>query len=1145
MTTRQNSPYVPSFLRSARSDSRPVQLTFADADMSNTNFGDPGSFKYDPLDFPLKSTQQIILDWSKFENHTFFSSAEVKVNEAFNVIVNNFPFDGTKKEVEAFLEGLTGFERWVFDSFPQWSGALHFSGSWISVTDKSGFLFPELSKNSEGKSVINPPATSSLSIEAQVFLPTQANGIQTIFQKASSTSAGFSLFLEATSSTSAARAIFCVSSGSLRSQTEAWVPKGQYSQICTILERLDSGTDSLQLFVNSVLAATSSKTMSFGHLDADDAPLVIGSGSSFLAESGLITPTQTLSGTIDEFRVFHNVRDLSKQKVQGTKGLYAQPDLRLYYRFNEPPPPLTLGSPTDPVNAVVLDSSGNSLHATIQNFTGSLRVNAALDALNPVINERPEFKTVLFPANNSVLSLNSVLLASASVYDRSNPNLITRLIPPHYLLEGADQDGFENPEGTIGDPYGGSGIPGQGEMGSAQIILSFLYIWAKFFDETKIYLDSFSTLKSVDYHLTGSVPDNFLVSMMRDTGFYLPPFFNHSTTAQYSEGEEITSDDSVENPLKKIQALLLRRVLVNMPDIIRSKGTQHSIRSFLRSVGIDPDNSVRIREYGGPTVKALASSRDKKMEPSTMVDFQESSLVVTPYLVAQRTEPGWPYPSATPIYGSLPGSENSDWFLTSGSWTFESLVKFPPQKVVGGTQSLLRLEVTGAAATSPMVITNIIATQKTRTDPARIKAYIHPGVYPWDPMLTLSMDLRGDGMFDGEKWNVSLACARNDEIGTDVSSSYTLRAGKSSWGDIEEAYQTSSYFYEVSDAAFPYNAFRYPFVDFNDLGVFAAVGTNQIIDSGVGEPYLGDTLTVPSEARTTQFDGWSSNLRFWTKSTTETEWKERVRNYRSLGVSDSKLNYNFVTNLTGSFERLRMDTLAKQDNNYSDPAGNITLLDFSLNNMHAMGTGFLTGTRVTAADIFSYGFLSPHFDEAATDDKIRIRSLDDSTLRAENPWATGTPSWAYRSLFIQEEPQDDVRLSIEFSLVDALDRDIVNMFSTFDELGDALGDPSLMFATDYPALEVMRDVYFNRLSEKMNFRSFLDFYRWFDASISTFVEQLLPSKTKYKGTNFVVESHILERHKNSYNHSENYMGDKRVINDALLVQQLTTVVKKY
>jgi hypothetical protein len=183
-------------MKSAAGSARHVQLNYSDLNISETNIRDSGSFKYEPLDYPLKSTQQLNVDWSKFENHTFFSSAEVKVNEAFNNIINSFPFDGTKQEVEAFLERLTGFEKWVFDNFPMWSGALHFSGTqvgenpsngylanlgtWISVKDKSGFLYPELSKNSLGSTIITPDPEKSFTIEAQLFLPKTTNDTQVI-----------------------------------------------------------------------------------------------------------------------------------------------------------------------------------------------------------------------------------------------------------------------------------------------------------------------------------------------------------------------------------------------------------------------------------------------------------------------------------------------------------------------------------------------------------------------------------------------------------------------------------------------------------------------------------------------------------------------------------------------------------------------------------------------------------------------------------------------------------------------------------------------------------------------------------------------------------------------------------------------------
>ena len=116
MTIKSNQPYTPTFLKAAGYEGRHLQTSYSDFNLSDTNHQGIDSFKYDPLGYPLKSTQQLNIDWSKFENHTFFSSAEVKVNEAFNRIINGYPFDGSRKEVEEFLDSLTGFEKWVIDS---------------------------------------------------------------------------------------------------------------------------------------------------------------------------------------------------------------------------------------------------------------------------------------------------------------------------------------------------------------------------------------------------------------------------------------------------------------------------------------------------------------------------------------------------------------------------------------------------------------------------------------------------------------------------------------------------------------------------------------------------------------------------------------------------------------------------------------------------------------------------------------------------------------------------------------------------------------------------------------------------------------------------------------------------------------------
>ena len=67
------------------------------------------------------------------------------------------PFDGTKAEIERFLDSLNGYEKYIFDAFPRFTGSLHFSGSSgtsggnsISVADTKGTVFSWFTYQSNG-----------------------------------------------------------------------------------------------------------------------------------------------------------------------------------------------------------------------------------------------------------------------------------------------------------------------------------------------------------------------------------------------------------------------------------------------------------------------------------------------------------------------------------------------------------------------------------------------------------------------------------------------------------------------------------------------------------------------------------------------------------------------------------------------------------------------------------------------------------------------------------------------------------------------------------------------------------------------------------------------------------------------------------
>lgn len=1144
------SPYIPSFIKAALENSKPVTLTFDN--VKQTNIANSSSFMYDASNAPLKNTQQLNVDWSRFENHTFFSSAETKVNLAFDQIINGFPFDGTRSEVESFFENLTGYDRWLFNQFPRFQGQLYFSGgSYVSVKDHAGALYPDISRNNTGDSIINPKGTS-FTIEAQVYVPDVVNDVQTIVQKVSSSMMGLTLSLSS-SNVSTVNSLFAVTSGSSSMYVTAPLTKGAFNHVCVTWNR-ETNVNHLEFYVDNVLVNTSSNSIVMGDLDIDASDLIIGSGSSLVMGSTQFTPVQTFNGALDELRIFHSLRTTKQQEAYSQKSLYATSDLKLYYRFNEPPPPLT-PIDSDSTNAIVLDSSGNSLHAIINNFTGTLRQDASLDATNPMIYEKLETCPVLFPAHPDVVALNVDLMASASLYDKANPNLITRLIPEHYLLEGsaADGTGDEFDVDKVSS-YGGSGIPGQGEMNSSQIIASFLFIWARFFDEMKLYIDSFPSLKYVDYQKDDNVPDNFLYNLVSLYGFNLPPLFNDTTIEQYVDAENIDNGyTSATMALKAVQNEMLRRVLVNMPDVIKSKGTQHAIKSFLRSMGIDPDNSMKIREYGGPTTKQLSFAREVKSDSSAMVEFTTSSFATSPFLTASRIEVGYPTPAGTMVSQSLyppHGISNNlnDGMLTSGSWTCEGIYKYTPlnvQAMTSPTQSLLRLcevqttaSAPWAASESQYVIANLLA-MSSSIDP-KIVLYVRPGVSSSSPLLRMEVQIPTGSFFDYSRWNVSFGCQRNDSFDSIVSSSYFLRVATENNGTITWSTSTGSLFYETPSGEA--NAWRQGLTNTNH---FLAIGKGQTIaNSGTGVVFLHDASMVPPEARVTTFDGRVSNVRFWSRATTQLEFDEHVRNYKSLGVVDPSLNYNFVTTRSGSFEKIRLDAFTKQLDRGADALGNITFIDFSQNNMHLSGSGFYVDKPCVLGEIFDHSYLSPYFDEAATDEKIRVRGYQNQTLIDATPWASAAP---VHEIVKSESPTDDTRLSIEFSLIDALNRDIVTLFATFDELDNALGSPELMYSPDYPDLQTLRDIYFHRIKEKLNFQNFFEFFNWFDKSLGTFIEQLIPRKTAFKGTNFVVESHMLERHKLEYTTSEQYVDeiDRSMPRDTILVQQIVGTARKY
>ena len=1095
--------------------------------MADTNIDSTSSYKYGIAGDGLKSTQQLNIDWSKFEEHTFFNSAQVKTNVSFDKIFNQYPFDGTKKELEAFFDGLTGFEKYVYDNLPKYKGYAFFSGSngaetnagtWIEVKDMQGAQYPDISRDSTGYSILNP-GLSSMTLEMQLFVPSQSNTNQIVIQKLSQSLVGYdgySLALSNSSSPNSGTLTFYISSGSKNKNISFNFSKGSFHHLALIWDRTPS-VNKLFAYVDSQMVASSSGfEMSETYWQASN--LYVGSGSSYVAGGTTFTPQNTLSGAIDELRIWHEVRSLDNINEYQHKSVFATDNLKLYYKFNEPPHAQSL---------VTIDSSGKSLHGKLNILGNALGVRevatGSIAGASPMTYEKLDYCPILFSQITDVENYRQDLLVSASNFDSQNPSLITKLIPKHYLYEGQVYDALSTEEGPILTDLDSTNELRSSKLGGTQVLLSMLYVWAKYFDELKLFTEAFGNLNYADYESSNTIPDQFLQFLASQNGFTLPPLFNGSSIDQFIESENIQDTISTNDlSLQYVQNQIWRRILINIQDVIKSKGTLHSVKSFIRTLGIDPDSNFRIREYGGPNRTQLSWARESKSDIASMIDFVSGGLITSLPLSSSRVEPGYPYYQTTASAG----------LWTSASFTYEGLYRL---NTYHASQSLIRVQHSSSVAASSSLLFNIVAAQSGSTT-----LYIKPNIYTTSTVPLLKLQISGANLYDGDLWYVSFGRSRNDDISgsiTNVSSSYYFRLAKQINGDIYEYYQTSSYYLED-----PYSqTYLQNVVNTSDYGNYLQIGSASI--NTVAATGLSD-LSIVEDSRYTDFHGKVSGIRFWSKFLTDQEWKEHARNYKSVGVQNPLNNFNFNTKTSGSWQRLRIDASCVQDVTQSSNTGTLQIFDYTQNNQHLSGTLFQATSSIIVPQRIYYSYISPKFDEATTNNKVRSRGYQEYENVVSNSYASFSPVYELEQ---SETPTDKTLFSIDFSVVDALNQDIVNIFSTLDSLDNIIGNPELLYSPDYPQLESLRDVYFNRLTDKINFKLFFEFYKWFDSNIGVFISQLIPRKTKFLGVNYVIESHMLERPKMEYNLSDIYLGDdnRHGLKDTILLQLVNGNFSRY
>jgi Concanavalin A-like lectin/glucanases superfamily len=537
-----------------------------------------------------------LVDYSNFSNFVFFNSALDYFNVTATKIINGYPYDGSRDLLQNFLNDIDDYQNYVISVWPSNTGYLVFnpsvSSSVVTVNDlgMDNGLNGQISPNG-----MLSPTTSSWTVEFWSIPPpvlTGTNAAMFALQKVSGSGDGYSAYFSASS------LFFRMVSGSALDELSVPVIPGQGSYFAFVLDKTQTPaqiiayTGSTSTFPVGVASASSNMGTSSVPVNAGSGPLYFGSGTL----SG--KSTVMLTGALDDVRVWNIPRMLSDLSSSFNTKIFAQRNLQGIWRFNE------TGSLTSPF--LTYDASGHKLNGIISPYSFQNRASGSIIPF-----DQPDL--VLDMHEPSVLNYIAVQQTSGTSYDSFNDNLITELLPDKFFeLE---------------------------DIAQTSVLENFLYVMARQFDYIKIRIDQFARVLSTDYTGLNQTPDALLNDVAQFFGWEFTGNFLNAQGLQYLLGKNVQANSfanqDLDTKLYEIRNEFWRRVLINLVYMYKTKGTAQSVKTLLRSYGVN-ENFVRLKEYGLQPSAGITTFRINAEKSVNTLAFGSGSMSGSNYVISNQ-----------------------------------------------------------------------------------------------------------------------------------------------------------------------------------------------------------------------------------------------------------------------------------------------------------------------------------------------------------------------------------------------------------------------------------------------------------------------------------------------------------------------------
>jgi len=388
---------------------------------------------------------------------------------------------------------------------------------------------------------------------------------------------------------------------------------------------------------------------------------------------------------------------------------------------------------------------------------------------------------------------------------------------------------------------------------------------------------------------------------------------------------------------------------------------------------------------------------------------------------------------------------------------------FPPSDVsqsllsfnISSTTSVgvLSLEYTGSGLTSGSYSGSIV-------DP--YYQYAKLTLYPSSSNLNLSASVYLP-FYDGNWWSVML---------TSGSNGYTLHAGNKIYEGGDN--NTVLGFYSTSSVTSSYNSWD------NSIRI-------NYCSSSLFSPYVGNL----------------QEIRYYKNPLSESVFKDYIMNPYSIegnSLNSSPEELIFRVPLGGE---LYTDSRSIHPKTTGSWASTQSFADNTSNI-----SSFSTLEYVTNREYFFYDQPIAGIKNTISD-KIRIE---------DNVMPGGDTLSQYKALSQQSNVSQSYTpninyLEVAFSPTNEINEDIMDQIGSFN-IGEFIGDPRLRSssAVTYPALDQLRNAYFEKYTKNYDLVDFIRLIKFFDNSLFKMIRDFVPARTSL-ASGVVVKQHLLERNK--------------------------------